>query len=46
MTLALHTHVFYCSSMTHSQHVCVGVAKSAVEMLYSGGATLLLFCCF
>ena len=24
--------VFCFSSMTHSQHVCVGVAKSAVEM--------------
>ena len=26
---------FIFPAMTHSQHVCVGVAKSAVEMLHS-----------
>ena len=40
-----HLFLFYLSSMTHSQHVCVGVA-----IVGTGDAqcetTLLLFCCF
>ena len=36
-----HPFLFYFCSMTHSQHVCVGVAKSALEM-----HSVVQLCCY